>query len=114
MKSLAKKTPVTPGSCIKALARGDRSAVSRSRASNVPSSITGRPGRNLRVAGLGVASVWMNIALGSYILDRLADASAQETALERHDRAVIGPPSRANARAHGPRIPCLQAPDKRQ
>jgi hypothetical protein len=26
----------------------------------VPLSITGRPGRNFRVAGFGVCSVWMN------------------------------------------------------
>src|SRR5271166_379003 len=61
MKSLAKNTPETPGSSISALASGERSASAGSRASNVPSSITTRPGRNLSVAGLGVASVWMNM-----------------------------------------------------
>jgi hypothetical protein len=30
--------------------------------SSVPLASTGRPGRNLRVAGLGVGSVWMNMA----------------------------------------------------
>src|SRR5262245_28547328 len=29
--------------------------------SSVPPASTGRPGRNLRVAGFGVGSVWMNI-----------------------------------------------------
>jgi hypothetical protein len=33
----------------------------------------------------------MNMALGSSVLDRLADASAQETALKRNDRAVATP-----------------------
>jgi hypothetical protein len=28
----------------------------------VPSGMTTRPGRNFKVAGLGVASVWINIA----------------------------------------------------
>jgi hypothetical protein len=44
------------------LASGERSASAASRASNVPDSITGRPGRNFSVAGLGVDSVWMNKA----------------------------------------------------
>ena len=34
-----------------------------SRMSSVPASSTVRPGRNFRVAGLGVVSVWMNIGL---------------------------------------------------
>jgi hypothetical protein len=46
---------------------------------------------NFRVAGLGVASVWMNMGLGSCMLDRLADASAQETALKRQERAMWRP-----------------------
>ncbi len=60
MNSGAKNTPPTPGSSSSALASGEASASAASRASNVPDSSTGRPGRNLRVAGLGVASVWMN------------------------------------------------------
>ena len=62
MKSGVKNTPPTPGSSISALASGEASASAASRASNVPDSSTGRPGRNLSVAGLGVASVWMNTA----------------------------------------------------
>src|SRR5271163_3270204 len=57
MKSGAKNTPPTPGSSIRALASGERSACSGSRASNVPASKTARPGRNFSVAGFGVASV---------------------------------------------------------
>ena len=33
--------------------------------SSVPLASTGRPGRNLRLAGLGVGSVWMNISVPS-------------------------------------------------
>ena len=36
-----------------------------SRRSSVPFSSTARPGRNFRVAGFGVASVWMNMASAS-------------------------------------------------
>src|SRR4051812_19179043 len=44
-------------------ASGESVAPAASRASKVPSGMTTRPGRNLRVAGFGVASVWMNIGL---------------------------------------------------
>src|SRR4051794_17363596 len=43
------------------VASGEASASSSLVASNVPSGSTTRPGRNFRVAGFGVASVWMNI-----------------------------------------------------
>src|SRR5882757_10505338 len=43
-------------------ASGDWAAASLSRMSSVPVASTVRPGRNLSVAGLGVGSVWMNMA----------------------------------------------------
>src|SRR5690349_20197742 len=46
----------------KALARGDAVALSALAKSRVPPSITVWPGRNLRVAGLGVCSVWINMS----------------------------------------------------
>src|SRR5690606_4756409 len=62
MKSYPKKTPITPGMSNRRPASGEAArADSASRKSAVPSSSTTRPGRNLSVAGLGVASVWMNI-----------------------------------------------------
>jgi hypothetical protein len=42
-------------------ASGETAALSASRNSAVPDSITTLPGRNLRVAGFGVASVCMNM-----------------------------------------------------
>jgi hypothetical protein len=61
MKSVPKNTPVTPGTPNRRSASGDCAASFLSRMSNVPVASTVRPGRNLRVAGLGVASVWMNM-----------------------------------------------------
>ena len=61
MKSEPKKTPPTLGISNRRPASGDWPAASRLGMSSVPESSTGRPGRNFSVAGLGVASVWMNI-----------------------------------------------------
>src|SRR5216683_618083 len=61
-KSVPRNTPVTPGTVNNRPARGERSAAAASGKLAVPCSITARPGRNLRVAGLGVGSVWMNMA----------------------------------------------------
>src|SRR5215469_12241806 len=63
MKSLPKKTPATPSTANSRVASGDCSASALSRMSRVPSASTVRPGRNFKVAGLGVVSVWMNIAV---------------------------------------------------
>ena len=41
--------------------RRGRARRSASRKSTVPAASTSRPGRNFRVAGFGVASVWMNM-----------------------------------------------------
>src|SRR3990170_4870216 len=57
MKSPPKKTPSTMPVANKAEASGEASAESRSAKSRLPASITVSPGRNLRVAGLGVCSV---------------------------------------------------------
>src|SRR5476651_2073795 len=62
MKSEPKKTRETSGMANRAVARGERPAVSAlGKSATAPSPITSRPGRNLRVAGLGVDSVWMNM-----------------------------------------------------
>ena len=61
MKSVPKNTPLTPSISNSRAASGDALLVSGSRNSNVPWSSTGRPGMNFRVAGFGVASVWMNM-----------------------------------------------------
>src|SRR5215203_6756465 len=59
-----KKTPAMPGISNRRWARGEGAAPAALRASKVPSGITTLPGRNFRVAGFGVASVWMNIGKG--------------------------------------------------
>ena len=100
MKSGAKNTPPTPGSSISALASGEASASAASRASKVPDSSTGRPGRNLSVVGLGVASVWMNTA-GS-----LKMRSAAREIGARRGRA------QASARDHAPQDPNRDFPGR--
>src|SRR6185312_10980814 len=60
-KSAPKNTCVTPSRPKSRSASGERVAASVSAKLAVPCSITVRPGRNLRVAGLGVVSVSMNI-----------------------------------------------------
>src|SRR5260370_31926152 len=62
MKSLPRNTPATPGTPNNRSARGDFAASAALGMSRTPSANTGRPGRNFRVAGFGVASVWMNIS----------------------------------------------------
>src|SRR5690348_9891495 len=61
MKSAPRYTPVTPSSPNRLSASGELLAAADSVKLAVPEFITARPGRNLRVAGLGVGSVWMNI-----------------------------------------------------
>src|SRR5829696_8436210 len=62
MKSRPKNTPSTSPVEKIAAASGEASASSGVAKSRVPASITRRPGRNLRVAGLGVVSVWISMA----------------------------------------------------
>src|SRR5579885_1333336 len=63
MKSAPKNTRLTSGTANRALARGERPALSAlGKSATLPSPITSRPGRNLRVLVLGVDSVWMNMA----------------------------------------------------
>src|SRR5262249_51654133 len=57
-----KNTPEIPAISNRRSASGDWAAASLSRMSSVPLVSTGRPGRNLSVAGFGVGSVWMNMA----------------------------------------------------
>ena len=58
MKSLPKKTPVTPSTSNSRSASGERLASSKLAKLAVPASpITARPGRNFSVAGFGVCSV---------------------------------------------------------
>ena len=61
MKSAPRNTRATPGSANSAPASGLRPAASGEAKSAVPLPITSRPGRNFRVAGLGVGSVSMNM-----------------------------------------------------
>src|SRR5687768_8155960 len=61
MKSRPKNTPSTRPVSNSADASGEDCAVSASGKSRLPASITGCPGRNLRVAGLGVCSVRINM-----------------------------------------------------
>src|SRR4029079_12219324 len=60
-KSRPKNTPSIMLLSNSAEASGDASALSASAKSRVPASITVWPGRNLRVAGLGVCSVWISM-----------------------------------------------------
>src|SRR5947207_14344529 len=59
-KSAPKNTRSTPSTANSRLASGEDWAVSTAAKSIVPFSMTTRPGRNFRVDGLGVCSVWMN------------------------------------------------------
>src|ERR687891_967164 len=61
MKSVPKNTPVTPSTSNRRRASGEDSALAGSVKSTTPRAMTSRPGRNFRVAGFGVCSVWMNI-----------------------------------------------------
>src|ERR1044072_8643888 len=61
MKSEPRNTPLTFATSNRRSASGDFTASALSRISSVPVASTVRRGRNLRVAGLGVVSVWMNI-----------------------------------------------------
>ena len=62
MKSLPRNTPVTPSTSNRRRASGELAARSGSVKSSTPRAVTSRPGRNFRLAGFGVCSVWMNIA----------------------------------------------------
>src|SRR5690554_1892816 len=83
-KSAPRKTPATPSSENSAEASGDSRAVSVSRKSRGSPESTSRPGRNFSVAGLGVASVWMNMCAASYVSERpdLCDEGARKISLE--------------------------------
>src|SRR5258705_4341394 len=60
-KSEPKKTRSTSGMAKSRTASGERLQAAASGKSTVPSLMTSRPGRNFKVAGLGVVSVWMNM-----------------------------------------------------
>src|SRR6185437_5102404 len=62
MKSEPRNTPSTPSMEKRRVASGDAVASVLVRKSAVPSARTPLPGMNFNVAGLGVASVWMNMA----------------------------------------------------
>jgi hypothetical protein len=61
MKSEPRNTPRTPLMSNSREASGEARASPLSVKSAVPSASTDFPGMNFSVAGLGVASVWMNI-----------------------------------------------------
>src|SRR5215470_13395182 len=77
-KSEPKNTPEIPAISNRRSASGDWAAASLSRMSSVPLVSTGRPGRNLSVAGFGVGSVWMNMACSLVAQDQNA-----------HDRVIL-------------------------
>src|SRR5215469_4021462 len=63
MKSEPKNTRLTSGTVKRAAASGERAAAPLSgKSATEPSPMTSRPGRNFKVAGLGVDSVWMNMS----------------------------------------------------
>src|SRR5262249_57221315 len=84
-KSEPQNTPVPPGTSNRRAASGERLAESGLANSIVPESSTMRPGMNLSVAGLGVASVWMNMVFSGVAGSRpardvsLADGVARRT-----------------------------------
>src|SRR6476646_10798789 len=92
MKSEPKNTPVTPSISNSRVASGEPSVSSPARNSRVPSPSTGRPGMNFSVAGLGVASVWMNMAWPFGLLTRKS-----KEGLARQLRIVLD-----HSRAQGP------------
>ena len=61
-KSDAKKTPLTPLRLKRRFASGDTFPSCSVLKSAVPLSRSGLPGKNFRLSGLGVPSVWMNRA----------------------------------------------------
>ena len=61
--SAPRNTPATPSTANRRLASGERAAAASADAKwAVPSVMIARPGKNFIVAGLGVGSVWMNMA----------------------------------------------------
>ncbi len=60
-KSGPRNTPTTPPTAKIPAASGDAAAASAVGKSAEPDGMTACPGRNLSVAGFGVASVWMNM-----------------------------------------------------
>ena len=87
---LPKKTRSTPSTANSLLARCDVPAVSALAKSNVPLSITTRPGRNFSVDGLGVCSVWIN---KPYLLTRTFGVLANRRAAQGWGRDVAAPSS---------------------
>ena len=71
MKSEPRNTPVTPSTSNRRCASGEVVASDLARKSTVPSPSTVLPGMNLRVAGLGVGSVWMNMGCAFAVRSRL-------------------------------------------
>src|SRR5690242_4921564 len=61
MKSCPRNTRSVPSTLNRRCARGERAALSAEGKSTLPEATTSRPGRNIKVAGLGVSSVWMNM-----------------------------------------------------
>src|SRR5438309_3925906 len=92
-KSRPKKTPSTAPVEKIASASGEAPASSAAAKSRVPASITFCPGRNFRVEGLGVVSVWISMrpmwpraAGGS---TSAGSAKASEADLQRREAAEI-------------------------
>ena len=71
MKSLPRNTPFTPSILKSSPASGEALASDASAMSSVPERITSQLGRNFIVAGFGVSSVWMNMAVSVFSLSSL-------------------------------------------
>src|SRR3954454_13326562 len=102
-----------------AAASGDASADSPSAKSRVPASITVWPGKNLRVAGLGVCSVWISMA-GMWSRDQFQSRTKRRragddpaAAREGSDEAEQGQPPFAGPHRLDAGIECRLARDHR-
>src|SRR5712672_979926 len=87
-KSEPKNTRSTPSTANSLLASGEGVAASADAKSFVPLSMTTRPGRNFRVDGLGVCSVWIN------------KPSSFSNALRQGPLSVAGDGDRGRLRSH--------------
>src|SRR5262245_57239223 len=81
MKSEPKKTRSTSGMAKRRVASGERAPAWASGKSTVPAVMTSRPGRNFKVAGLGVVSVCMNMDQISRLVSDYARGNKKRTAL---------------------------------
>src|ERR1043166_1044034 len=107
MKSEPRNTPPTPWMSNSRSASGDCAASALLGMSSVPLASTVRPGRNLSVAGLGVASVWMNIV---FLHERRRLSLRRPISKSLHKWAFAAPRSmRRRSTGSGQRVEVLVA-----